>query len=349
MANHIYPGSYRSLLDFNETEKAIKLIKDSFQQNLSAELRLRRVTAPIFVLKGTGINDDLSGVERKVTFQIRDMADAEAEVVNSLAKWKRLALAEHGIQPGYGLYTDMNAIRPDEELDNIHSLYVDQWDWERVITEKDRSLNFLREIVGKIYESIKRTEYVVCEHYPAIAPGLPDNIVFLHSEDLEAEYPGLNPRQRENEAAQRYGAVFIAGIGAPLANGKPHDARAPDYDDWISPSTSRHRGLNGDIVVWNEVLNSSFELSSMGIRVDSRSLLSQLELSGNMDRVQLAYHRKLLDGELPLSVGGGIGQSRLCMYYLRKAHIGEIQSSIWPPAMVDDCRRNNIHLVGAFT
>lgn len=348
MANQIFPAGYRSLLDFNETEKAIKLIKDSFQQNLSAELRLRRVTAPIFVLKGTGINDDLSGVERKVTFQIRDMANSEAEVVNSLAKWKRLALAEHGIPPGYGLYTDMNAIRPDEELDNIHSLYVDQWDWERVITARDRCLPFLRDIVCRIYEAIKRTEYVVCEHYPAIVPRLPENIVFLHSEDLEAEYPDLSPRQRETEAARRYGAVFIIGIGAPLANGQPHDARAPDYDDWISASSARHRGLNGDILVWNEVLQSSFELSSMGIRVDPESLKLQLEMSGNRDRMQLEYHRRLLAGELPLSVGGGIGQSRLCMYYLRKAHIGEIQSSIWPADMVQACRQNNIHLVGAF-
>jgi len=345
MSKLIIPENYKSLLNVKQTEHAIKIIKDTFQQHLSGELRLRRVTAPLFVLKNTGINDDLNGVERKVSFQIKDMNYAEAEVVNSLAKWKRLALKEYDIEPGYGIYTDMNAIRPDEELDNTHSLYVDQWDWERVITQEERNLDFLKYIVKKIYEVIKRTEFVVCEYYPQINPILPDNITFIHSEELQKLYPNLCPKERENKIVKEFGAVFIIGIGATLSDGKPHDNRAPDYDDWTTPTVNGYRGLNGDILLWNPILKSAFEISSMGIRVDREALLLQLELTNNNERKELFFHKKLLNNELPLSIGGGIGQSRLCMYYLRKAHIGEIQASIWPQEMIEECKKNNIFLL----
>ena len=325
----ILPDGYKPLLDLKQTEQAILLVKDTFQQNLSSELRLQRVTAPLFVLKGTGVNDDLSGVERKVTFEIKDMNDAEAEVVNSLAKWKRMALADYDIKYGYGIYTDMNAIRPDEDLDNLHSLYVDQWDWERVIKKEERSLDFLKFIVRKLYEVIKRTEFVIYEYYSHIKPVLPDEITFIHSEELQAEYPKLTPRERETEAVKKYGAIFVIGIGAELADGIPHDGRAPDYDDWITPTSDGYKGLNGDIILWNPVLKNAFEISSMGIRVDKESLIKQLEITG----------------ELPLCVGGGLGQSRICMFYLKKAHIGEIQSGIWPQEMIEECKKNNIILV----
>ncbi len=339
------PGNYINLLDVNETEKAIQLVKETFQQNLSSELKLRRITAPLFVLKGTGINDDLSGVEHKVTFPIKDMQSAEAEVVNSLAKWKRIALAEHAIKNGYGIYTDMNAIRPDEVLDNIHSLYVDQWDWELVIGEEDRNLIFLQYIVEKIYEALKRTEYVVCEHYPQIKPQLPETIYFVHAEELLKMYPELTPKQREHRIAKEHGAVFIIGIGADLSNGKPHDGRAPDYDDWISTTTGPYRGLNGDILVWNDILQDSLEISSMGIRVNKTSLSEQLAVAGCRDREKYLFHQMLLNDQLPQSIGGGIGQSRICMYYLRKAHIGEIQSSLWSDEMRSSCAHHGIHLM----
>ncbi|MBN2612212.1 MAG: aspartate--ammonia ligase [Bacteroidales bacterium] len=345
MGNLIFPKNYQSLLNLKETEKAIKLVKDTFQQNLSSELRLRRVTAPLFVLKGTGINDDLNGVERKVTFPIKDMNDHTAEVVNSLAKWKRMALADYGIEKGYGLYTDMNAIRPDEELDNIHSLYVDQWDWELVIGETDRNLEFLKYIVRKIYEVLKRTEFVIYEHYPKIEPILPDEITFLHAEELQVMYPKLTPKERELEAVKKHGAVFVIGIGGPLGDGKPHDGRAPDYDDWTTPTRSGYKGLNGDILLWNPMLESAFEISSMGIRVDRTTLLHQLDITNTTDRKELLFHKRLLNNDLPLSIGGGLGQSRICMYYLKKAHIGEIQSSIWSNEMIAECKRNNIFLV----
>jgi aspartate--ammonia ligase len=344
--NNIYiPDNYKPLLDLKQTEKAILLVKENFQQNLSSELRLRRVTAPLFVLKGTGINDDLNGVERKVAFEIKDMNGAVAEVVNSLAKWKRMALADYNIKEGYGIYTDMNAIRPDEYLDNLHSLYVDQWDWERVIKEEERSLDFLKFIVIKLYEVIKRTEFVIYEHYNRIEPLLPDKITFIHSEELLAEYPKLTPRERETEAVKKFGAIFVIGIGAALADGKPHDGRAPDYDDWITPTHKGYRGLNGDIILWNPVLETAFEISSMGIRVDRESLIKQLEITGTAERKNLMFHRRLLSGELPLCIGGGLGQSRICMFYLRKAHIGEIQSSVWPQEMINQCKKNNILLV----
>jgi aspartate--ammonia ligase len=341
----IVPKDYKSSLDLNQTEKAIKLVKDTFQQQLSAELHLRRVTAPLFVLKGTGINDDLNGTERKVSFPVKDMNDSPAEVVNSLAKWKRMALADYCIPHGNGIYTDMNAIRPDEELSNIHSLYVDQWDWERVIAAKDRNLDFLKYIVRKIYEVIKRTEYVVYENYSNIKPFLPQEITFLHSEELLQEYPRLQPREREFQAAKKYGAIFVIGIGGMLANGEQHDGRAPDYDDWTTPTINGFRGLNGDIILWNPVLESAFEISSMGIRVDNESLLKQLDICGVPERAEMHFHKRLLSGELPLSIGGGLGQSRICMFYLRKAHIGEVQASLWPPELLDRCRKNNIFLL----
>lgn len=343
--NLVIPKNYKSVLDLNQTEQAIKQIKDFFQLNLSSELRLRRVTAPLFVKKGTGVNDDLNGVERPVSFPMKDLGDEKAEIVQSLAKWKRMALADLKITEGFGLYTDMNAIRPDEELTNMHSLYVDQWDWERVITKEDRNLDFLKYIVGKIYNTLLRTEYYVCENYLEIEPELPEKITFVHAEELAKKYPDLTPLERENEEAKKHGAIFVIGIGGEMPNGKIHDGRAPDYDDWSTPTVKGCKGLNGDIVVWNNVLQRSFELSSMGVRVDKQTLLSQLKIRGQESRKELMWHKMLLNDELPLSVGGGIGQSRLCMYFLRKAHIGEIQSSIWPTEMVEKCRVNGIHLL----
>lgn len=343
--NLYFPENYKPLLDLKNTEKAIKFVKDFFQENLSAELRLRRVTAPLFVLKGTGVNDDLNGVERPVSFPVKEFDDQEAEVVQSLAKWKRMMLAKYGIPVGYGIYTDMNAIRADEELSNIHSLYVDQWDWEKVITSDQRTLNFLKKVVRQIYSVLLRTEFMVYENYPKLKPSLPDEITFIHAEELAERYPDLTPKEREDEAAKAYGAVFIIGIGGTMANGEVHDGRAPDYDDWSTSNSDGYKGLNGDIIVWNSLLNRSFELSSMGIRVDKKALEKQLKLTGTEDRKQLLFHKKLLKGELPLSIGGGIGQSRLCMYFLRKAHIGEVQASLWPEDMVQQCAEHNIVLV----
>lgn len=345
MSKLIKPKGYKALLDMKRTEQGIKLIKDFFQENLSTELRLSRVTAPLFVLKGLGINDDLNGVERPVTFHIKDLAEAEAEVVHSLAKWKRLTLAEYGIEPGYGVYTDMNAIRADEELDNLHSLYVDQWDWEAVITAEQRNVDFLKNVVERIYSAIRRTEYLTCETYPELKPFLPEKIHFIHSEDLLEMYPDLSPKEREDEICRKYGAVFLIGIGGKLSNGEKHDGRAPDYDDWSTPTDDRRAGLNGDILIWYPLLGRSFELSSMGIRVDKEALLRQLALEGKEDRTQLYFHRQLLDGKLPLSIGGGIGQSRLCMLLLHKAHIGEIQASIWPEDMRRECRESGMPLI----
>jgi aspartate--ammonia ligase len=345
MKRPLVPPDYHPSLDVKQTEKAIKLIKDFFEVSLATELRLSRVTAPLFVLRGTGINDDLNGVEAPVSFPIADMNGQTAEIVQSLAKWKRMMLADYGIQRGYGLYTDMNAVRPSEKLDNLHSLYVDQWDWERVIGPEERTIPFLQEIVRKIYAAIKRTEFHLCDHYPFIKPELPDEITFIHSEELQRKYPDLSPRQREEEIVRQHRAVFIIGIGGPLADGIPHDGRAPDYDDWTTPTSDGFHGLNGDIVVWNNVLNCSYELSSMGIRVDRDALLKQLEITGTLERKELLFHRRLLNNELPLSIGGGIGQSRLCMYFLRKAHIGEVQVGLWPAEMVEACRENSIFLL----
>ena len=345
MSTLIKPKNYKALLDLWQTEQGIKLIKEFFQQNLSTELRLRRVTAPLFVSQGLGINDDLNGVERAVTFPIKDLGDQKAEVVHSLAKWKRLTLAEYGIEPGYGIYTDMNAIRADEELDNLHSLYVDQWDWEMSINESDRTLDFLKSIVRRIYSAILRTEFLACETYPQLKPFLPRDIFFIHSEELLQMYPNLTPKEREDAICKKYGAVFVMGIGGKLSDGEKHDGRAPDYDDWTTPNSDGFLGLNGDILIWYPVLERSFELSSMGIRVDKEALLRQLALEGKEERKELYFHKQLLAGKLPLSIGGGIGQSRLCMIMLQKAHVGEIQASIWPEEQRRECREYGMNLI----
>ncbi len=339
------PAEYTPLLDLKQTELAIKQIKETFQLNLSSSLRLRRVTAPLFVLQGRGLNDDLNGYENAVSFPIQDMNGAVAEVVHSLAKWKRVTLADYNISHGYGIYTDMNAIRAHEELDNLHSLYVDQWDWERVISPEERTISFLRCIVRKIYSAILQTEFALSESYPQLKPSLPEKITFIHSEELRAKYPGLTPKEREEAITKEYGTVFIIGIGNKLGDGEPHDNRAPDYDDYSTPNEEGYYGLNGDLMIWSDVLGKAMELSSMGIRVDRKALLHQLEISGKSERAELYFHRRLLDGSLPLSIGGGIGQSRLCMLLLRKAHIGEIQSSIWPEEMRNECKAMNIPLI----
>ncbi len=341
----IIPEHYKQKLLPETTEVAIKMIKQEFQKKLSEALGLRRVTAPLFVLSGTGLNDDLNGVERPVSFPVKDLNERKAEVVHSLAKWKRAKLGAYDIAPGYGLYTDMNAIRADEELDNLHSLYVDQWDWEKTINESDRNLMYLKETVRKIYKAIRETEQKVFETFPHITPRLPEEITFIHTEDLLKQYPDLSPAERESRAAKKYGAIFLIGIGAPLSDGKPHDGRAPDYDDWISVNEEGYQGLNGDILVWDSVLGRSFELSSMGIRVSPESLKRQLEERGCTERAELNFHKRLLNGELPYSIGGGIGQSRLCMYLLQKAHIGEVQASIWPENQVEECRKAGILLM----
>ncbi|MFO8001332.1 MAG: aspartate--ammonia ligase [Marinilabilia sp.] len=343
--NLFIPKGYRPLLDLKQTEHAITVIKDSFQSGLSSELRLRRVTAPLFVLKGTGINDDLSGEERAVSFPVKDLGDREAEIVHSLAKWKRMVLSDYDIEPGLGIYTDMNAIRSDEVLDNTHSIYVDQWDWERHISPAERSMKFLKKIVKSIYEVLKRTEFILYEKYPELTPLLPSKIHFIHSEELLQQYPSLSPKEREDAICKKYGAVFLTGIGARLSNGEPHDERAPDYDDWSTTADNGYSGLNGDILLWNPILERAFEISSMGIRVDAETLERQLNIKNCPEKRELFFHRRLLSGEFPLSIGGGIGQSRLCMYFLRKAHIGEIQASIWPDEMRRVCAENNILLV----
>lgn len=339
------PAGYTSTLDLKQTELAIKKIKDFFLSSLSSELRLRRVTAPLFVLRGLGINDDLNGTERAVSFPIKDMNEATAEVVHSLAKWKRVTLAEYQIEPGFGIITDMNAIRADEELDNIHSLYVDQWDWERVIVESNRNVAFLKRIVNKIYSAILRTEFYICETYPQLKAFLPEDVYFIHSEELRQLYPTLTAKEREHAICKKFGAVFIIGIGGKLGDGKEHDLRAPDYDDWSTPNEDGFVGLNGDLLVWYPILERSIELSSMGIRVDKQTLERQLEIQGKEERKNLYFHKRLLEGSLPLSIGGGIGQSRLCMILLHKAHIGETQASIWPDDMRKQCRMSGAPLI----
>lgn len=332
-----FPKDYKNLLSsVEDTEKAIKAVKDMFQVNLSAQLALLRVTAPMVVLSGTGINDDLNGVERPVSFPVRDMGEQRAEVVHSLAKWKRLKLAELGLPPGRGIYTDMNALRPDEDLDNIHSIYVDQWDWERVIRKEDRNLDFLKKTVRRIYEAIKVTENKIYVEFPQITPILPEDIFFISAEELLQRYPGKTAKEREDLITKEYGAVFIIGIGGKLSDGSLHDGRAADYDDW---------DLNGDLLLWNPVLSHAFEISSMGIRVDEEALRRQLRERGQEHKESLFFHRMLLEGKLPYTIGGGIGQSRLCMFLLRKAHIGEIQASIWPQEMVASCRAHGIEIV----
>lgn len=345
MSKLLKPTNYKALLDLKQTELAIKKIKDFFLSSLSTELRLRRVTAPLFVLRGLGLNDDLNGVERPVSFPIKDMNEATAEVVHSLAKWKRVTLAEYNIEPGFGIVTDMNAIRSDEEMDNIHSLYVDQWDWERVIKAENRNIAFLKKIVNKIYSAILRTEFYICETYPQLKPFLPEDVFFIHSEELAKMYPGKSAKEREDLICKKYGAVFIMGIGGKLSDGKEHDLRAPDYDDWSTPNEEGFLGLNGDLLIWYPILERSIELSSMGIRVDKEALERQLKLQGKEERKKLYFHQRLLNDTLPLSIGGGIGQSRLCMILLHKAHIGETQSSIWPDSMRQECKEAGMTLI----
>lgn len=345
MSYIIKPKDYEKLLDMQQTEQGIKRIKEFFQENLSTALKLRRVTAPLFVLRGLGLNDDLNGIERPVSFPIKDLNEATAEVVHSLAKWKRITLADYKVQEGYGIYTDMNAIRADEELGNLHSLYVDQWDWCKVMREGERNIEYLKETVRQIYSAILRTEYLVCEAFPQIKPFLPETIHFIHSEELRQRYPHLTPKQRENAICKEYGAVFIMGIGGKLGDGEPHDGRAPDYDDWSTPNEDGFNGLNGDIMIWYPVLECAFELSSMGIRVDKEALLRQLEIKNLNDRKELYFHKRLLEGSLPQSIGGGIGQSRLCMVLLHKAHIGEIQASIWPEDHRQACKDAGMKLI----
>lgn len=340
----IIPKGYKPAIAPDDMEQAIKQIKQTFQDELSQALNLRRVTAPLFVLSGTGINDNLNGVERPVSFKIPAIGGKRAEIVHSLAKWKRMKLGAYGIEPGQGLYTDMNAIRADEELDNLHSLYVDQWDWERTITEADRNVDFLKSMVKKIYQALLNTEKMISETCVQIKPVLPKGIAFIHTEDLQEDYPALSPKERENIVAKKYGAVFVIGIGGELADGTIHDGRSPDYDDWSTPTSKKYKGLNGDIIVWNPLLEQAFEISSMGIRVDKTALLLQLKIRNSENRKELLFHKSLLEDKIPLSIGGGIGQSRLCMFLLRCAHIGEVQASIWPEEMVEVCAKNNIIL-----
>ncbi len=342
---YYYPKGYKSLLTLQETELAIVHIKNFFQTYLSAQLKLRRVTAPLFLEAGTGVNDDLNGVEKPVSFTPKGMDGVTAEIPQSLAKWKRMMLGDYKFKPGYGLYTDMNAIRPDEDPDNLHSYYVDQWDWERAILPEERNLEFLESTVLKIYSTLVATEFFVYKNYPKITPVLPEEITFIQSEELCRKYPDLSPTDRESMAAKEYGAVFVIGIGNPLSDGEPHDGRAPDYDDWSSETTEGYHGLNGDILLWNPLLQRTFELSSMGIRVSKEVLAHQLAIRGCEERKELLFHKRLLAGDFPESIGGGIGQSRMCMFLLRKAHIGEVQASLWPSEVKAGCAEHNIELM----
>lgn len=324
-----------------KTEVAISFVKDTFSQQLKHNLNLIPISSPLVVLDGTGINDDLNGIERPVAFPIKALEERLAVVVHSLAKWKRLRLRELDMHPGEGILTDMRALRPDEDYTPIHSIYVDQWDWEKVILPEHRNLNYLKETVVRIYESLKFTEHQVEKQYPAIKAILPDTITFISSEELLQKYPAFTPKERENAITKEFGAVFLYGIGGELSNGKAHDGRAADYDDWSSVNENGYNGLNGDILVWNPVLNSAFELSSMGIRVDKKALQYQLEIRNNTERASLTFHKMLLDGHLPESIGGGIGQSRVCMFMLKKSHIGEVQVSIW-----DEQEKENLRIQG---
>ena len=336
MSKVIIPEGYQSALDERETQRAIKKVKDYFQQELAYGLQLRRVTAPLFVIPETGLNDTLNGYERRVEFTIKDMDETRVEVVQSLAKWKRMALGKYGVEPGRGLYTDMNAIRRDEELDNLHSIYVDQWDWEKVITKEQRTEEYLEETVTTIYHALKNLGDYVNRLYRDIQVEIPNEITFITTQELEDAYPDKTPKEREDIVAEKYGAVFIKKIGGVLASGEKHDGRAPDYDDWE---------LNGDIILWNDVLKQAFEISSMGIRVDAESMRRQLEIDGKIDRLEMPFHKGVIDGTIPLSIGGGIGQSRLCMFFLKKAHIGEVQVSVWPDDMIEECAENDIFLL----
>lgn len=331
----IIPEGYVPALSLRETQHAIKYIKDIFQQALSFALTLDRVTAPLIVTKSSGINDDLNGVERKVDFTIKEI-DEHAEVVQSLAKWKRMALYRYGYEPGEGIYTDMNAIRRDDDVDNMHSIFVDQWDWEKVIKREDRNIDYLKNTVKSIVKAIVFTNRKVRMRYPQLGVHLNENVFFIDSQELEDMYPQLTPKQREHKVCEKYGTVFVMKIGSALRSGEKHDGRAPDYDDW---------SLNGDLLFWHDTLKSALEVSSMGIRVDGASLKSQLEICGSEERLKYKYHSMIADGTLPLTIGGGIGQSRICMLMLGKAHIGEVQVSVWPEDMAEKCRENNIILL----
>ena len=336
MSHLILPKNYDPLIDLMESQRAIKKIKDYFQQELAYGLNLRRVSAPLFVDPKTGLNDNLNGVERRVSFTLKDIDELEVEVVQSLAKWKRMALGKYGIEPGHGIYTDMNAIRRDEEVDNLHSMYVDQWDWEAVINKSDRTVETLKSFVERIYTAMKSTQSRVCQKFSGIENNFPEEITFITTQELEDMYPDLEPKERENKLLREKKAVFLMQIGKELKSGQRHDGRAPDYDDWE---------LNGDILVYYPVLDMAYELSSMGIRVDEDSLLSQIKIAGCEDRLELDFHKKLLNQELPYTIGGGIGQSRLCMYMLGKAHIGEVQASVWPDDMRKTCEEKGIKLL----
>ncbi len=340
----ILPQAYTPALNFFDTEKGIKLVKDTFEHKLAEHLNLQRVSAPRFLVTGTGLQDDLAGTQVPVSFT-SVFSDQKIEMVHSLAKWKRYALGKYGFKHGTGLYTDMDAIRKDENVDAIHSIYVDQWDWERIMSRDQRNLEFLKYIVDEIYRALLESEAVVAEAFPVLTPTLPDSITYVHTEELAEKFPGLTPQERETAAAGEHGAIFLVGIGNPLKNGAPHDLRAADYDDWSTVNEAGRPGLNGDIIVWDSVRNKALELSSMGIRVDGEALLKQLEMMGLTERQDLPFHKEVLENRLPLSVGGGIGQSRLCMKLLQKAHVGEVQSSVWPQQVEEVFKKRSIILL----
>ena len=335
MKGLIIPKKYKSQSDMITNQKAIKFVKDNFEKVFADNLALTRVSAPILVYSDTGLNDDLSGVERAVRFDIKELG-RDAEIVHSLAKWKRTALKKYGFSAGSGLYTDMNAIRRDDSVDNVHSVYVDQWDWEMVITEKDRTVEFLKQTVKTIVKSISEVNEMAKKEFPFLSLTVNENVKFVTAQEAEDMFPGYTDKQKEYALTKKYGTVFLMQIGAPLTTGKPHDNRAPDYDDW---------SLNGDILFYNEVLDAPFEISSMGIRVDKNSLLSQLKIAGAENRLSFDYHKQILSGELPLTIGGGIGQSRLCMYILQKAHIGEVQVSLWPEGLEEEAKKHGINIL----
>jgi aspartate--ammonia ligase len=335
------PKDYKSKLSFLETERGIKFIKDVFQKKLAEKLSLYRVSAPKFLRTDKGLQDDLAGTQVPVSFKVKHTGDT-VEVVHSLAKWKRFTLGKFGFKQGTGLYTDMDAIRKDEDMSEIHSIYVDQWDWERVISKEERTIDFLKSVVSKIYQALLEIELEVEKSFPQLKTRLPKEITFVHTEELEEIYPKLTPKEREDAITKKFGAVFLIGIGAPLKCGEPHDLRAADYDDWITETSPGKRGLDGDILVWDPLREKALELSSMGIRVDRESLIKQLELTGLEDRKELEFHKGIIEGKLPLSIGGGIGQSRLCQFLLQKAHIGEVQSSIWPKHVEEEFAKQGI-------
>ena len=337
-----FPEGYKPLLSQHETEKAIKAAKDIFERELSGALRLSRVTSPLFVPSGSGINDDLNGIEAPVSFSVKNLSGEKMEIIQSLAKWKRMALADYSVKPGRGIYTDMNALRPDDDIDAIHSIYVDQWDWEKVMKDDERNIDYLKATVRNIYSAIKRTAFLLEEDFRVLHDTLPENITFVHTEDAAAEYPSLTPQERERELAKRYGAVFLIGIGY---GNPPHSGRAPDYDDWSTETENGRHGLTGDIIVWDTVRNDSLELSSMGIRVNKEALLRQLEIRNCMERKDLYWHKRLLAGDYPQTIGGGIGQSRLCMFLLHKAHIGEVQASVWPESARSEAKSHGFNLL----